>query len=103
MQIWSRISAVAGPSTGLVLRQGCGLFWNNKCDCSFVERLMVRVLQFEGYFVRARRKAHQDDGGPASIRPDPRGIVKPYVDVSDSRRFVRDYGSLFGLAGALRP
>ena len=41
------------------------------------------------------------DGKTVDPYVQPRDVI--VVDVSDSRRFVRDYGSLFGLAGALRP
>jgi polysaccharide export outer membrane protein len=41
------------------------------------------------------------DGKAVDPIVQPRDVI--VVDVSDSRRFVRDYGSLFGLVGALRP
>ena len=40
---------------------GRALFWNDKCNRAFIERVVVRVLQFNEHLVRTGEKTHQDD------------------------------------------
>jgi hypothetical protein len=47
------------------------LFWNDKCDRAFVERVVIRVLQFNEHFVRTGGKTHQDDWVTTRICPAP--------------------------------
>ena len=63
-----------------------GLFRNYKCDRTFVEGVVVRVLQFEEHFVRTSRKTHQDNRVATGICPNPWGIVESYMNVSHARR-----------------
>ena len=50
---------------------GRGPFRNDKCDRAFVERVVVRVIQFNEHFVRTGEKAHQDDWAATRICPHP--------------------------------
>ena len=69
----------------LVMLWGRARFWNDKCDFGFVEKVVVRVLQFKGYLVRAGRKTHQDHRVSARIRPNPRRIIESHMYVPDTR------------------
>jgi len=72
---------------------GRNLFWNDKCDCAFVEGVVVRILQFKKHLVRAGGKTHQDDWVTTRICPHPRGIVESHMKVSDARRDRQSIGA----------
>jgi hypothetical protein len=40
---------------------GRSLFWYDKCDCAFIEGVVVRILQFKKYFVRTGEQTLQED------------------------------------------
>src|SRR5262249_30738382 len=48
---------------------------NDKCNHAFIERAMVRVLQFNEHLVLTGGKTHQDNWLTTRICPHPRGIV----------------------------
>ena len=50
---------------------GRGPFWNDKGNRALVEGVMIRVIQFDDYFVRTRGKMLQDDWVPTRIGPNP--------------------------------
>src|SRR6266576_5182271 len=80
-----RKDGAAGESASVFLF-GRKLFWNDKCDDAFVERVVVRVLQFKEHFVRTGGKTHQDDWVTTRICPAPWGIVDRHMKMSDARR-----------------
>ena len=65
------------------------LIRNDKCDRTFVERVMVRIIQFDDNSVGAWRKILQDDRIPTRVGPHPGGIVKAHMNVSHARRNCR--------------
>ena len=76
-----------------VILFGRKLFWNDKCDCAFVEGVVVRVLQFNEHFVRTGGKTHQDDWVTTRVCPHPCGIVDSHMKVSDARRDSQSIGA----------
>jgi len=63
------------------------LMQNDKCDRTFVERVVVRVIQFDNNSVRARRNMLRDDRIRTRVGPHPGRIVKAHMNVSDARLF----------------
>jgi hypothetical protein len=52
--IASFLSAVVLGTRALLF--GRNLFWNDKCDCAFVEGVVVRIFQFKKHLVRTGGK-----------------------------------------------
>ena len=77
--------SVNGPSSAPG-RSVCGFLWNIKCNGALVDRLVVRVNQFNQHFVRTGRQAPQDERVTTRVRPVPRRLVDGHMNVAHARR-----------------
>src|SRR5271169_2588715 len=59
---------------------------DDKGDDSFVESLMVRVLELDEDLVRPRRQAVDDERLAARVRPAPVQVIHRHMNVPDARR-----------------
>src|SRR5271157_2191822 len=86
-------SLAVKSSSASVMLFGRDLFWNDKCDRAFVERVVIRVFQFNEHFVRTGEQPHQDDWVATRVCPHPGGIVDSHMNVSDARRDRQSIGA----------
>jgi thiol-disulfide isomerase/thioredoxin len=81
---------LAGPAFGstppLRRRACCGSLWNIECNGALVDRLVVRVNQFNQYCVRTGRQPPQDERGATRVCPVPRRLVDGHMNVAYARR-----------------
>ena len=54
----------ACSASWLSLQCGGGILWNLKCHGALVDRLVVRINQFNQHFVRTWRQPPKDEGVP---------------------------------------